>query len=97
MINQLVLIGVIKEMPVFNEKGDNYLILEVRRSYKDAEGIYKKDCFKCHLWMGISKKISSSCKEGDLIAVKGRLIDSEGECNILLEHVVLLNKTMSYS
>lgn len=93
MINQFYMIGVIKVMP----KEDNSFMLEVRRSYKDSEGIYKKDCFKCHLWIAISKRISSMCKEGDLVAVKGRLVDDNGVCNILCEQVILLNKTLVYS
>ena len=93
MINQFYMIGVIKVMP----KEDNSFMLEVRRSYKDSAGVYKKDCFKCHLWIAISKRISSMCKEGDLVAVKGRLVDDNGVCNILCEQVILLNKTLVYS
>lgn len=93
MINQFYMIGVIKEMP----KEDNSFVLEVRRSYKDSEGVYKKDYFKCHLWIAISKRITSICREGDLVAVKGRLMDDEGVCNIVCEQVILLNKTLLYS
>lgn len=95
MINHLFLVGVIKEMPI---EGDNdYLILEVRRNYKNSDGVYDKDLFKCHLWIAIERKILVMCKVGDLIAIKGRLVSSDEMCNILCEQVILLNKTMLYS
>ena len=94
MINQLFMIGTIKYMPCNDkESNDNYFVLEVRRGYKNATGTYDKDCFKCHLWIAISQKINRYCKVGDLVAVKGRLVDSLGECNILVEQAILLNKT----
>ena len=92
MINQLVMIGKIKELP--NDAHDE-LILEVRRNYKNSDGVFEKDHFKCYLWMAISKKIMLTCKEGDLIAVKGRVVEDNGVCKIFAEQVVLLNKMVS--
>lgn len=87
MINQLFLIGEIKNMPV-----DDILILEVRRSYKNCDGIYEKDVFRCQLWMALSKKLSLVCKKGDLIAIKGRLVNQINDCMIIAEQAILLNK-----
>ena len=96
MLNQLFMIGLIKQMPV--DEGENhFFVLEVKRSYKNSVGVYEKDTFKCHLWIAISKKIISVCKIGDLIAIKGRLVDDNGGCHILCEQVILLNKTLAYS
>ena len=89
MINQLFLLGKIKNM---NEIEKNEIIVEVKRNYKNAEGLFESDCFKCNLWFALSKKISINCKIGDLVAVKGRLVDDNGICNILAEQVILLNK-----
>lgn len=91
MINQLFIIGKIKDL---KDIGNNELIIEVKRSYKNMEGIFEKDYFKCYLWIALSKKISLDCKEGDLVAIKGRLIDDKGVCNILAEQVILLNKCL---
>jgi single-stranded DNA-binding protein len=90
MINQLVLIGKIREMENIE---NNELVIEVRRNYKNTEGVFEKDYFKCNLWIALSKKIGLNCKNGDLVAVKGRLVDDKGTCNILAEQVILLNKT----
>ena len=89
MINQLFLIGEIKEMTNLE---NNELVIEVRRNYKNVEGVFEKDCFKCNLWVALSKKITLNCKKGDLVAIKGRLVDDKGICNILAEQVILLNK-----
>lgn len=90
MINQLFLIGQIKEMP--EGEDSNKFILEVKRNYKNSEGVFEKDCFTCHLWIALSKRIMTKCKQGDLVALKGRLVDDNGKCNILAEQVILLNK-----
>lgn len=89
MINQLFLLGKIKDMRNID---NNEIKIEVKRNYKNTEGIFECDCFKCCLWMALSKKIAINCKEGDLVAVKGRLIGDDSNCNILAEQVILLNK-----
>ena len=89
MINQIVLLGKIKEMKNIEK---NELTVEVRRNYKNTEGVFEKDCFRCNLWIALSKRIGLNCKEGDLVVVKGRLVDDNGLCNILAEQVILLNK-----
>lgn len=91
MINQLFIIGSIKKMP----RCDNELVLEVRRNYKNSEGVFLKDNFKCNLWDALSKRIEFTCKEGDLIAIKGRLVDDNDVCKILVEQAILLNKTVN--
>ena len=95
MINQLILVGIIKKMPVYDLlKNDNELIVEVTRNYKNSDGVFEKDCFKCYLWFAISKKICVCCKEGDLVAIRGRIVE-DNECyKIVAEQVVLLNKNV---
>lgn len=93
MINQLLLVGKIKKMPIIESmKDDNELIIEVRRNYKNVNGVYEKDCFKCYLWLAISRKITVTCKEGDVVAIKGRLVNDNDSCRILAEQVVLVGK-----
>lgn len=95
MLNYLFLIGRIKKIPNCDFlKSDNELILEVKRCYKNSIGVFESDVFKCELWYAISKKISLNCKIGDLVSVKGRLVDDQGECKIIAEQVVLLTKEM---
>ena len=75
-----------------NGEDGNQFVLEVKRNYKNADGVFEKDCFNCHLWIALSKRIVTKCKQGDLVALKGRLVDDNGKCNILAEQVILLNK-----
>ena len=89
MINQLLLVGKIKDMSAIDK---NEIEVEVKRNYKNNEGIFEKDYFKCSLWFALSKKISVSCNVGDIVVVRGRLIDNSGFCSILAEQVILLNK-----
>ena len=92
MINQLLLVGKIKKVPDMDLlKNNGEIEVEVKRSYKNNDGIYLNDCFKCYLWIAISKKISISCKVGDVVAIKGRLIEDEGSYKIMAEQVVLIN------
>lgn len=95
MINQLLLVGIIKKMPVYDLlKNNNELIIEVKRNYKNSEGVFEKDCFKCYLWFAISKKICLCCKEGDLVAIRGRIVEEDKIYKIVAEQVVLLNKNI---
>ena len=89
MINQLILVGKIRDMANLNK---NEIEIEVKRNYKNNEGVFEKDCFKCNLWFALSKKISISCRVGDIVIVKGRLVDNAGFCSILAEQVILVNK-----
>ena len=92
MMNQLFMIGVIKEMPTSE---DNMFVIEIRRNYKNNQGVFEKDLFRCFLWSAISKKISLACKVGDLIALKGRLVCDNERSEILVEQVALLNRRIS--
>lgn len=89
MINQLLLVGKIKDMSMLDK---NEIDVEVKRNYKNNEGVFEKDCFKCNLWFALSKKISLNCSVGDMVIVKGRLVENKGFCSILAEQVILLNK-----
>lgn len=92
MLNQLLLVGKIKKIPSNDLlKGDNELEVEVRRNYKNVDGIFESDCFICCLWIAITKKICLNCKEGDLVMIKGRLIEDNAQYKIMAEQVVLLN------
>ena len=89
MINQIFLLGRIKNM---SDLSNNKVEIEIKRNYKNIDGVFENDCFTCNLWIALSKKIGVSCREGDLVAVKGRLVSDNGVCNILAEQVILLNK-----
>lgn len=77
MLNQCVLVGKVKELPVIKQtsNGNNYaqLVLEVDRSFRNSDGTLSSDLFQVTLWKGIAELCMDVCKINDLIALKGRL------------------------
>ena len=77
MMNQTVLVGRIVQDPKITELEDGKKVCNVTiaipRSYKNENGEYDTDFIKCTMWSGIAEKTSEYCKQGDLIAIKGRI------------------------
>ena len=77
MLNQVVLVGKVIEMPQLRETtGGNKvasLLLEVDRSFKTMEGVVEKDIFNVQLWRGIAEDCCNLCVIGSLLGVKGRI------------------------
>lgn len=90
MINQIILIGKIKEIETKECKKE--LLLEVERPYRENEGKVF-DVFTCKLWGCIFDKIVSLCNIGDTIAIKGRVNVEDSKYIVNGENVVLLNKS----
>ena len=57
--------------------------------YKDEEYTFREE--RPGL---IDKAVPGGLKFGDIVAIKGRLVENDGECNILAEQVILLNKVI---
>lgn len=77
MLNQTVIIGRIVKDPeiIETDKGKKVtnLSLAVPRSYKNIDGEYETDFIPCVLWQGIAENVTTYCKKGDLVGVKGRI------------------------
>ena len=67
MLNNLVMVGKIDSVPA---EDDLDLVLEVRRSYLNMDGIFDSDFFKCRMWLGIRDNLIKYCKEGDVVAIR---------------------------
>ncbi|MBQ4253077.1 MAG: single-stranded DNA-binding protein [Erysipelotrichaceae bacterium] len=94
MLNQIVLIGVLKSLPHdFTRDGMAYsqVELEVQRTYKDPDGQPQSDVFTVHLWRGLSEIITERYPVGSLLAVKGRLENRDGICTIIAETVSFIH------
>ncbi len=88
MLNNLVIVGKIKVLPIENE----YLDISVQRSYRNTMGDYEYDDFKVHLWDGIKENIIKYAKKDDVIVIKGRLESCEDNIKIIAERVVFIKK-----
>jgi single-stranded DNA-binding protein len=90
MINHVLLVGKIHELKVIDKKYRLYI--EVKRNYKNVEGIYENDIFECRVWTAIGLKLFNNYNDGDLVSLKGRLEENEGKCFVCVEQIILLNK-----
>lgn len=91
MVNEVILVGVIKEI----EKSDefkNKLKIQIERQYKDAYE-RKFDLVNCMYWKSIYEKIIKNVNIGDMVAIKGRLEEENESFVVMIENFVLLNKT----
>lgn len=96
MLNQVLIVGRLVERPIVeeNENGKKVcnITLAVKRSYKNAEGVYETDFIKCTLWNGIAENTVEYCNKGDIIGVKGRLECLSGnELQVVAEKVTFLS------
>lgn len=90
MLNQIVLVGRIKELSQIRDKKE--IILEVDRPFKDGV-IKESDTFVCRAWGCIFNKILNFCNNGDLLAIKGRMINENNELIVVAENISILNKS----
>ena len=76
MLNQIVIVGKIKEMPrLTDESGLHFaeMLVEVQRSYRNSNDEYESDCFKVILWRGIAEITLEHYQVGTTVGIKGRL------------------------
>lgn len=80
MLNQVVLVGRIKEF-----KEDNQIILEVSRSYKNEQGEYEFDDITINYSDDNYQTIKEYCQITDMIGVKGR-VETRDNQMIIINH-----------
>ena len=76
-MNNVFLIGRVVRTPELRETENKNKVtnmtLAITRQFKNSNGEYESDFIDCTLWKGIAEVASEYCKQGDLVAVKGRL------------------------
>ncbi|MEF9920526.1 MAG: single-stranded DNA-binding protein [Erysipelotrichaceae bacterium] len=81
MLNQIVLVGKVVELPEIKETTNGNKIgnigLLLNRPFKNSNGIYDTDYVSITLWKGIAETVSEVCRINDIIAIKGRLQTSD--------------------
>ena len=103
MVNQVVLVGRLAQDPTIEESENaykrTYVTLAVNGGYKNADGIYETDFFRCVLWNGIAENTTAYCHKGDVIGVKARLqtsnYEKDGETKYALD--IISEKVMFLS
>ncbi len=90
MLNQVVLVGRLKEEI---EWYDDFAVvtLAVSRPYKNDEGEYDTDIIKCKVGGEMAKNSEEYCHKGDIIGIKGRLENSTGNVEIIIDKMTFLS------
>lgn len=99
MLNQVVMIGKICEMPTEYKDANGVrkisFVLEVERPFRESDGLYANDYFVVSPWKGIAEQMKEICKVGYIIAVKGRLCTKSKEtckeAEIIAEQISFLS------
>ena len=47
--------------------------MAVQRNFKNVDGKYETDFFRCVLWNGLASNTKEFCHRGDILGIKGRL------------------------
>ena len=85
MLNQVVIVGRISHIT------DSKITIAVSRSYKNEEGVYDTNFIPVKIKGGIANNVSTYCKKGDVIGIKGRLETDHGKLLLLAEKVSFLS------
>ena len=101
MLNHVVVIGKIVEMPIMSkdDKGNKKIsfVLEIERAYRESNGEYVNDYIRIVPWRGIAEQMKDLCTIGSIIAVKGRFSCENKMCNdveIIAENITFLSTRM---
>ncbi len=95
MINQVVLIGRIKLLPVNQPEDDLHdadMVLQVMRPFAESDGSYSCDEVLISMWCGQAATMLAHCAVGDLIGLKGRIKQDDPHylCKVIAEKITVL-------
>ena len=91
MLNEVMLVGVVSKIREFDTY-KNELIVKIERSFKDRDNRCF-DTLRCRYWRNLYQSKIESLKDGDIVSIKGRIESEEEEMIIMIEKIVLLNKS----
>lgn len=90
MINQVILIGKVIES-VKLEDNKSKLKIEVKRSFKNSNGIYESDEIECTLWNMIATNTLEYIQIRDIVVVKGRLQVIDNQLEVIAEKISFIS------
>lgn len=106
-MNVVAFVGQIADLPKLREsaQGNKFatMVVRVARPFMNSEGVYEQDEITFTLWKGIAETTARVAKQGDQIAIRGRLQSHTYEGNdglqhrsydIIAENVSFINKQM---
>lgn len=86
MLSNFMLVGRLAGRPeirIGDDRDDVFIRVMVRKPFANDEGVAEEECVEICLWRGMADECAEVLKEGDIIAVKGRIggsgkADAEG-------------------
>lgn len=93
MLNNFVIVGRITKIEsekIENGANKTIVTLAVSRSFKNINGEYETDFIPCTLFGGVAETTKEYCKNGDLIATKGRVQTNNNKIELIAERVSFL-------
>ena len=87
MLNQVVLVGRIKEMH------EGKIIISIPRNYKNEDGEYDNDLITVFVRGQLNDTVQDYCSIEDIVGVKGRVTTEKGDTIIIAEKVTFLSST----
>ena len=97
MLNEIVLVGTIKEMPVSNPNDSLHFAdmkIECVRPIRSNDGEYHSDVFTVTVWRGVADSAAANYEVGNIVGIKGRLQldDKTAQPRIIAERVSFIRK-----
>ncbi len=93
MLNQIVLVGRIKEIK--ENKKNKYVVmtLAIPQTFKNVDGEYDTNFIDIKMFGGIAESTKECCKIGDIVGAKGRVqkLENDKQLNIIAERVTFLS------
>ena len=98
MLNQFVIVGEVQELHNVKEVANGVstctLVLNVERTYRNANGDVDIDTLKVTLWQDIAGEAINVCKIGSLVGIRGRLeANKNNEVELIAEKLSFLSST----
>lgn len=94
MLNNFVIVGKIAKIEnkkIENGASKTIVTVAVSRNFKNINGEYEIDLMPCTLFGGVAETTKEYCKNGDLIALKGRIQINNNEIELIAERLTFLS------
>lgn len=91
MLNQIILVGRLKNEIEWIDNENATFELAIPRNYKNEDGEYDTDIVKIYMTGNIATNTAEYCKKGDIVGIKGHIESLNGEMKILAEKNTFLS------
>lgn len=91
MLNQVGLVGRLKDEIEWLDEQNAILTLAIPRPTKDENGEYGTDMVKVKIVGQMADNTAEYCHKGDIIGIKGRVVTEDDKINIVAEKATFLS------